>query len=524
MNDSTIDRECCPTEEVPPPTVTEYSYGQILRSSSIIGGAQLINMVIGLVRTKLVAILIGPSGIGLLGIFQSITGLASTVAGLGIQTSGVRDMAKFHGAEDHLGVARTVTTLQRVSWFTGVAGMLLLMLLAPQISVISFGSHDYTWSIIALGVTVLLANVAGGQGAVIQGTRRIGDLARISILSAPFGTLIAVGFYAWLGVDGIVPSLVVMSIVSLGISTYYARKINITKVKTSWQDSWKQSGTMIKFGLSMVASGVVGAVVTYLTRVLIIREFDLTAAGIFTAAFSLSGMFVQFVLGAMGADFYPRLTAISHDHPRMNQLINEQTEIGLLLAFPGLLGTLVLAPYALTVFYTKEFASAGDMLTWFIIGCMGRVVSWPLGFSLLAKGQGGLFMATETVFQILHLGLIWIGIRTVGLVGASVAFAILYLSYTIGMIFLTRQTIGFAWSTNVWYQIVWMTPLGTTVLLVLAFLPQSIAVPIGLTISVASGIQCLRQLTLRLGRDHKIARTIQLIPGGDYLLRGLWQT
>ena len=522
MTDSSIDREFLPTDDVPPPTVAENSYSQILKSSSIIGGSQVINMVIGLVRTKLVAILIGPSGVGLLGIFQSITGLASTVAGLGIQTSGVREIAKFHGTENHFEVARTVITLQRVSWFTGVAGMLLLTLLAPQISVISFGSQDYTWSIIALGVTVLVGNISGGQGAVIQGTRRIGDLARVSILSALFGTLISVGLYAWLGVDGIVPSLVVMSFVSLGISTFYATKINIAKVKTSWQASWKQSGKMIKFGLAMVASGVVSAIVTYFTRVLIIREFDLAAAGIFTAAFSLSGMFVQFVLGAMGADFYPRLTAISNDHPRMNQLINEQTEIGLLLAFPGLLVTLVLAPYALAIFYTKEFASADGMLTWFIIGCMGRVISWPLGFSLLAKGQGGLYMATETSFQIVHLGLIWLGIKTIGLVGASVAFAVLYFFYTIGMILVTWQNIGFAWSADVWRQVAWMTPLATVVLIVVAFLPQWVALPVGMVISAASGIQCLRQLTLRLGRDHKIPRTIQFIPGGNYLLHGLW--
>ncbi len=501
--------------------MTQSSYSTILKSSSIIGGAQVINMVIGLVRTKLVAILIGPSGVGLLGIFQSITGLASTVAGLGIQTSGVRDMAKFHGEEDRVGVAKTITTLRRVSWFTGLAGMLILILLAPWISAISFGSRDYTWSIIALGVTVLLGNIAGGQSAVIQGTRRIGDLARISILGALFGTLIAVAFYAWLGIVGIVPSLVVMSIVSLGISTYYARKINITLVTTSWQESWQQSSELIKFGLAIVVSGVVGAVVTYLTRVLVIREFDLTAAGIFTAAFSLSGMFVQFVLGAMGADFYPRLTAESNDHVRMNQLINEQTEIGLLLAFPGLLATLVLAPYALTLFYTAEFAPAADMLKWFIVGCMGRVLSWPLGFGILAKGQGGLFLASETTFHLLHLGLIWIGLRAFGLDGVAIAFAILNVILILGILLITRQTIGFAWSADIWRQIAWMAPTALAAFLVVTFLPSSFALSLGIIASLISGVLCLRQLVIRLGRNHRIPQTIQTIPGGALLLFGL---
>ena len=102
-------------------------------------------------------------------------------------------------------------------------------------------------------------------------------------------------------------------------------RIKITLVTTSWRESWQQSGQLFKFGLTIVVSGVVAALVSFLTRALVVREFDLTAAGVFTAAFALSGMFVQFVLSAMGADFYPRLTAVSSDHFRMNQLINEQT-------------------------------------------------------------------------------------------------------------------------------------------------------------------------------------------------------
>ncbi|MCU0718068.1 MAG: O-antigen translocase [Pirellula sp.] len=515
-------RESSPKIEQSYSKVPESSYSQILKSSSIIGGAQIINMVLGLIRTKFVAILIGPSGVGLLGIFQSISGLATTVAGLGIQTSGVREIARYHGAKDEQRVAEIAKTLRRVSWLTGTVGMLILMLLAPQISIISFGTDNYKWAIVGLAVTVLLGNIAGGQSALIQGTQRIGDLARTSILSALFGTLVSVGFYSSLGIEGIVPALVMMSMTTLAISAYYTRRLKISSVQISWQESWSQSGTMIKFGIAMAASGAVGAAVSYFTRVLIIREIDLQAAGVFTAAFSVSAMFVQFVLGAMGSDFYPRLTAISHDHNRMSKLINEQTEIGLLLAFPGLLGTLVLAPYVLTILYSKDFAEAGGLLTWFIVGCMGRVLSWPLGFSLLAKGQGGLFFATESVFHCIHLALVWIGIQAFGLVGSSVAFAVIYLFYTLAMVALARKIINFTWSNAVYQQLVWMVPLTIATLINVAYLPTIVALPVGLAIGLIGGIKCLRQLTLRLGQDHKIPRLINRCPGGGYLLRGLW--
>lgn len=507
-----LDEKTPSTVDSPPPTTTDASYGQILKSTSIIGGAQLINMVIGLVRTKLLASLLGPSGIGLLGIFQAISGLASTAAGLGIHTSGVRDIARFHGDANWVDVAKTITTLKRVSWFTGLAGMFLLMSFSSFISKASFGSYDYTWSIVLLGTTVLLSNITASQCAVIQGTRRIGDLARINVFGALFGTIIATAFYAWFGTAGIVPSLVAISLVSLIASTIYARKTHATSVYTSWNESWLQSREMIKFGLAIVASGVVGAVVTYLTRVMIIREYDLAAAGIFAAAFGLSGMFVQFVLGAMGADFYPRLTAMSGDHNRMKQLINEQTEIGLLLSFPGLLATLVFAPHALTILYTAEFAPAADMLMWFILGCFGRVISWPLSYSLLAKGQAGLYMVTEIITQLTHLGLIWIGLNAFGLVGAAAAFTALYLFYTAAMLMLTRQTIGFSWSANVLREIAWMTPTSIAIFLCVAFLPSSFALSIGAVTIAIAGNHCLIQLATRLGSHHRLANIIAKLP------------
>jgi antigen flippase len=466
-------------------------------------------------------VLIGPAGIGLLGIYQSITGLTATVAGLGIQTSGVRDIARFHGQGDDVGIAKTIATLRRVCWFTGIAAVLMLAALGPWISEISFGSRDYSWAIAALGLTILFGNISAGQGAVIQGTRRIGDIARISVWGSVFGTVAAIGLYARFGIAGIVPALLLMSMISLAVSTYYARQINIVIVATTWRESLRQAQSLIKFGLAMVFSSAVTMLVTYLIRILIIEGFSLTGAGVYFAAFSLSGMFVQFVLSAMGADFYPRLTSESGDPVRMRQLINEQTEIGLLLAFPGLLSTLVLAPYAIAFFYTAEFAPAADLLQWFLLGCIAKVLSWPLGFSILAKGQGGLFMATEIFFNTLYLGMVWLGLEIFGLIGVGVAFAVMNMIYSGTMLVITRYTIKFSFSRGVWQLLLWMAPLAIAAVLITRSTPIAYILPAGTFVTLVGGVLCIRQLVPRLGSDHSISRALKRLPGGTLLLKGI---
>ncbi|TWT80139.1 colanic acid exporter [Planctomycetes bacterium CA13] len=499
------------------------SYGQVLKASSIIGGSQVVTMVIGMVRTKLVAMLIGPSGVGLVGMFQSITGMAATIAGLGIQTSGVRDVAAAAGAADERRIAETILTLRRVCWITGMLGCLILYLAAGFLSQMTFGSLDYVWSIRLLGLTILMGNIAGGQSAIIQGRRRIGDLARMRIVGAIGSTLVAVGFYTWLGIDGIIPALLAIAAITLAVSSYFARRVPVQKTSISWRESLRQAHGLLGLGLALVWSGLLTMLVAYLTRVWIAEELDLHAVGIYTAAFALSGLFVQFVLQAMGADYYPRLTAVAHDPAQMNRLINQQTEIGLLLAFPGLLATLAMAPLAIMVFYTTEFAPAAGLLKWFVVGCMGRVISFPLGYSMLALGRGKLFATTETIFNLFHLSGIWIGLHYFGLSSVAIAFALFYLFVTTVMLVTTHYLTRFRWNHAVIELLVWMIPVAAIVFLLDGWLSPALSASAGVIATLVATVLCLRHLVTCLGSQHRISKTLLRLPGGNWFTRGLNQ-
>ncbi|MFM8719234.1 MAG: oligosaccharide flippase family protein, partial [Chthoniobacterales bacterium] len=106
------------------------SHREILKSSSIVGGAQAINYVIGLLRTKAVALLLGPSGVGLVGLYVSAIGLVGTFAQFGINESGVREVAAAAGTGNAERVAATAKTLRRVCWASGIFGWVLTAALA----------------------------------------------------------------------------------------------------------------------------------------------------------------------------------------------------------------------------------------------------------------------------------------------------------------------------------------------------------------------------------------------------------
>lgn len=481
------------------PALESSTYKQILKSSSIVGGAQVITLIMGLIRTKAIAVLIGPTGVGLIGIYLSITELASTLAGMGIQTSGVRDVAKSFGENDHRSISSTIITLRRVCWLTGLFGLVGLALLSPWISDLSFNSRDYRIAIGALGLSILFTNLAGGQSAVLRGTRRIGDLARAQVFGALLGTVVSIVLYWRLGSDGIVPSLILTSLTTLGISTYYARQVPLVPVRVPWKQTWNQAAGLFRFGSNLMIASLVGTATAYVTRVFISHDHGLVGVGMYAAAYTLSAIFIQFVLQAMGADFYPRLTAVSHDHTLMTRLINEQTEIGLLLAFPGLLATLALAPLAINIFYAPEFAPAATMLKWFVLGCMGRVLSWPLGYCLLAKGSGIRYATLDCLINVLQVVLMVIMVSVVGLDGAAIAFAIVCFLHAVALLVICRLILDFRWSRKLVHLFCWMIPIAVICFAVSIWLPQSFAILIGISLSVLSGLVCLRHLLVNLG-------------------------
>lgn len=397
-------------------------------------------------RTKVVAILLGPEGIGLVSLYQSIIDLVGNVAGLGIASSGVREVAEACASSDSRRIAVATQTLKRLSWITGLLGWLVTAALSYPLSQWILGSHLHAGAIALLGVSLLFGMASGGQMACIQGMRRIGDLAKLQILSMCMSTAVAIGIYFWLKEKGILPVLISSAIISFAGSWWYASKLRIAKIDLDWITTWQNSSRLIQLGIAFMWSALMTAGVAFAIRAMITRDLGIEANGIFQSAWAISGMFAGFILSAMGTDFYPRLTAAAHDNSVMNKLVNEQTEVGLLLALPGLVGTIVFAPIVMKIFYSAKFVAGADLLPWMVLGILFKIISWPMGFIQLAKGATRWFIASETFFGISLGGLTFFLLKFKGLEGAAYSFVLIYLVYIILMLYTSKKLSNFIWN------------------------------------------------------------------------------
>src|ERR1700747_480039 len=143
---------------------SEQTYGQILKSSAIVGGSTVLNVGIGIVRTKVMALLLGPAGFGLAGLYASIITLTQSIAGMGINSSGVRQIAEATGSGDQDRIAKTTMVLRRTSVVLGLLGAILLVLFSRQVSIITFGDAKQRGAVCLISLAGLFLLISAGRG------------------------------------------------------------------------------------------------------------------------------------------------------------------------------------------------------------------------------------------------------------------------------------------------------------------------------------------------------------------------
>jgi antigen flippase len=422
------------------------TYGQILESSAVIGGSSALTITFGVVRAKAMALFLGPSGFGLFGVYISIISVAECFAGVGVSSSAVRQIAHSAATGDSHQLSRTSRILLRVSLLLAFAGAALLTIMSRPVSLFTFGDTRHAGAIALLSLAVFFEVLSNGQRALLQGMRRVHDLAMTAVLTASLGLLVTIPMVFFLRERGVVPAIIGAGLVALLVTSYFRRRIRLETSALTRTQQFEEASPLFKLGFVFMTSYLMTTGAAYLVRIMVLRRIGYEATGIYQAAWTLGGVYVGFILQAMGTDFYPRLTAVAHNNDQCNRLVNEQTEIGLLLAGPGILATLALAPLVVVVFYSSRFLAAVGVLRWICLGTLLQVVTWPMSYILVAKGKQALFFESEATWAITSLGLAWFGIRWSGLVGVGMAFAGSYLVYGVLLLVIVSALSGFRWS------------------------------------------------------------------------------
>lgn len=409
------------------------SYRQIFKATSLFGGVQVFTILIGIVRVKFVAVLLGTTGVGIIGLLNAPLQLIISITGLGISLSAVRDISEASCSGDQTRIARTITTLRRGSWLTGLLGAIVTITFAPLLSQWSFGNRDYTWAFVWLSVILLLQAISRGQNAILQGTRRLKEMAKASVIGSALGLITSIPLYYWYGVKGIVPALIISAITGLSLSWYFSRRVIIEDIDLTYKETYASGLRMAKLGVYMTLAGFLATLSSYILNTFISNRSGVEQVGLFNAGWGVVGQYTGLVFAAMATDYFPRLSAIQTDNEKLKELVNQQADTALLIMTPLLVLLIITMSLVIRVLYTPAFLPIVMFANLTILGMQFKIVTWAMGYVTLAKGNGWLFLITEVVSGIVVLLLNLIFYYFYGLNGLGISFII---TYIISMVFI----------------------------------------------------------------------------------------
>lgn len=419
------------------------SYRNILKNTSLFGGVQVITIIISVIRSKFVALLLGPEGIGISGLYASSMAMIKSGTAMGLETSAIKNVAEAHGTGDRERVGHVTSVVRKLVWVTGLLGVAVAVAMSPLLSKWSFGDYSYTLPFVVVSAFLLLEQLKSGNMVLLQGTRQLRSLAKANVYGAALGTVTALPLYYFLGTAGIVPAMLVASATVLLLSRHFARKVDAPRERVGLRAALGEGRGMMSMGVTMSLTSLLGLVVAYAVRAYIRSLGGLDDVGFYNAGYTIQGTYVGLIFTAMATDFYPRLAAVNRDNKMCALLANRQADVAVTIMTPLLCFFLVYMPYVVILLYSKDFAPTNDFLVYSIPGMLFKALSFSISYIFVAKADIKQFAFNEIAIKCINTPLYIVAYRLGGLPWLGAAFSANYFLYALLVYAAARRRYGF---------------------------------------------------------------------------------
>lgn len=410
---------------------------RILRAGAVVGLSSVLVVALGAVRYKFIAVELGAPGIGLIGILMAAATFGVTLFSLGLGTSGVQATAA--ARSDSAKFQRTSSALVNgSSWLGGVGGLIVAVLgltLGGSYLPESADSLVMVW----LGVAVAAMIVSGGFLAMLNGMGRIRALATSNVVGAVVGTAVTVAAVYISGQAGLIAALAAAPVATVACSGWLLLREPRVQPRAPFSEWWPELRILLRFGGVVMLAMLLGSATQLFIRLWVQWSQGLADAGYFQASWSITAMYLGFVLTALAAEYFPRLSTQIDDLSRLNSSVESQIRIALMLGAPVLLWMMVLSPLVLHLLYAPDFQAATGILRWQLFGDIFKIVGWAVGFLLLARKARGAYFIAELSWNAGYLLLAIPLASGGGLTALGIAYAISYAVYALVTLWLAHR-------------------------------------------------------------------------------------
>lgn len=391
-------------------------YRSIMKGTVLFGGTQIVSIVANVLRGKMVAVLLMTAGLGISSLYMNTLLPLQQFFAMGMPIAVVSAIAALP-ADDAAGrrlIHAHITAFRRCLMVLALMGVAFMVGVAPLLSRMSFGTTAHTTPYMLLSVALFFLIMESGETAVLQARRRMKQVAMRNVVNAAAGLLLGVPLYWWMGVDGIVPAIILSAAAVWTYSRIQTRRLRrageaLTAAgsaeadageapRQTLRETWALGRPIIALGFFMMLAGLLGNVTNYFVNNSIRYLGSLDDVGLYSAATSITSQYVGLVFAAMATDYYPRLSALVDKEAETKRLIRQQLELVLLIVTPLVVVLIITAPLLIRVLLTEEFLPLTGVVRLTGLAIICKAACFPLDYVSLARGHKRYFFWMEGVW------------------------------------------------------------------------------------------------------------------------------
>lgn len=402
------------------------SYAHVLKYTSIFGSIQGLSIFLSLVRTKVLAVLLGPLGMGYVSLFNSALNFISLTTGLGLSMSAVKNLSEVYEQGDKDNISYFVNVIRYWSMLTAVLGVLVCVMLGPLLGHYTFSWGNHTLHFVLLAPAVAMMAITGGEIVILKSSQQLRQLAIAQVYAAVCGVVISIPVYYIWELKGIIPVIVLMAMAQMVLILYFSMRLFPYRFQKN-NKMFHEGLGMVRLGMAFTIAAAISSGGEMLLRSYLNVKTNMDEVGLYNAIYMIIVTYAGMVFTAMETDYYPRLSGVNKDIVESNRIVNIQLEVSVLLISPMLVGMMIFLPILIPLLFSSKFQPIVPITQLAIIAMFLKSVTLPVAYLSLARGRSRSFLFLETAYWVFFVVAFIVCYHFWGLFGTGIAIVLAHI-------------------------------------------------------------------------------------------------
>lgn len=373
----------------------------LVKVTSKTGIASFVKLVANFIVFKVLAILVGPSGLAVLGQLTNVSSIVQSLGSGGITLGITKYIAEF--TDDKAAQQKIINHSLKLTFITSFICTLLVLIFYKFIGAHFFNTDKYNSIILMLGVTLILFGLNNVIIAIINGYSKFKLYVVINIATSIVSLVTTIAFVYYMGVYGALLSFILSPTIVFFITFFLIRKehwLNFTFLKTKLDPATVK--LLGNFSLMAINSAVIGSAAQLVIRSMITKQINIDTAGVWDGTLRLSSAYLLLITTSIQVYYLPTLSYIKDRKLLWKEIIKTEkiiipiTAISffILFLFKGII---------VDILFSKEFFLMKDVLVFQLIGDLIKIAGWIIAYTMYAKAMTKQLIISDIIFSFTYV-------------------------------------------------------------------------------------------------------------------------